>query len=78
MQLDVTPIHDACRQLGKHYFGETDRWLYDCFDEINANLFDGELPQPLMIPTITAFSRCLGLYANREFPSWMPKSLCNF
>ena len=52
-------IESACKLVAETYFGDHGRWLYDAFAAINEQIFDGELPCPLITIEITPHSGCL-------------------
>lgn len=53
-------IETACKLVAETYYGERGAWLYQAFEAINAQLFSGELPYPLITIEITPHSGCLG------------------
>jgi hypothetical protein len=69
-ELDVTGVSldAAVRQVAHHYEGERGEFAYRAFDWINGELFAGELPTPLIVWTITAHGRCLGLTRSSKRP----------
>lgn len=61
---NIPDIEQACRIIAAHYHGKRGAWIYDAFDWINANLFAGELPYPLLVLGLTAHGGCLGWTAS--------------
>ncbi len=53
-------VDAACRLIARHFGGARGTWAYEAFDYINATLFAGELPTPLIVWTITPHGKCLG------------------
>ncbi len=53
-------VDAACRLIARHYGGARGTWAYEAFDHINATLFDGELPTPLIMWALTPHGGCLG------------------
>jgi hypothetical protein len=51
----------ACRLVAAQKDGPAGRWAYQAFDYINRTYFDGGLPTPLILWTITEYGACLGL-----------------
>ena len=60
MSEDHSTIESACKRVAETFYGERGTWLYRAFEAINAELFFGELPYPLISIEITPHSRCLG------------------
>lgn len=56
----MSEIDRAARDVASHYFGRKGVWAYECFDWINERLYDGNLPQPLILWGLTAHGGCLG------------------
>lgn len=61
---NVSDIEEACRIIAAHYHGKRGTWIYEAFDWINASLFAGELPYPLIVLGLTAHGGCLGWTAS--------------
>jgi hypothetical protein len=57
-------IESACQTVAQHYYGERGQWCYKAFEWINATLFSGELPYPLLLLGLTAHGACLGWTAS--------------
>ena len=57
---NLADIDAACRLVAGYYGGDAGRWAYAAFDHINATLFAGELPTPLIIWALTPHGACLG------------------
>ncbi|MEM7132104.1 MAG: hypothetical protein AAF702_37710 [Chloroflexota bacterium] len=53
-------MREACHLVAETFYGEQGRWLYAAFDAINAAWFEGALPYPHLILSLTAHGRCLG------------------
>lgn len=64
---DPLPLPAACRTVARHYFGAAGVFAYTAFDYLNATLFGGALPDPLITWALTAHGRCLG--ATHRAPS---------
>jgi hypothetical protein len=54
-------VDTALRLVARHYYGDAGVWTYQAFDWVNAELFDGALPTPLIQWGLTAHGACLGL-----------------
>ena len=54
------PLDTATREVTRAYFGDQATFAYAAFDAINAALFAGGLPLPLVTWEITGYGRCLG------------------
>jgi hypothetical protein len=66
---DGKALVDACQLIARHYDGRRGAWAYECFEHINATLFDGELPWPLILWAITPHGGCLGFTnLGRDYP----------
>jgi hypothetical protein len=50
----------ACKLIARHYGGPRGEFAYECFEHINATLFGGELPWPLITWALTPHGGCLG------------------
>jgi hypothetical protein len=50
----------ACKRIARHYDGPRGDFAYECFEHINATLFGGALPWPLIRWALTAHGGCLG------------------
>ena len=61
---NVPDIEEACRIIAAHYHGKRGTWIYEAFDWVNASLFAGELPYPLIVLGLTAHGGCLGWTAS--------------
>jgi hypothetical protein len=61
MQLHVTGFSDAARAVGAACYGRRGLFAYQAFDWVNATLFAGRLPTPLILWELTAHGGCLGL-----------------
>jgi hypothetical protein len=59
---ELTPaaIDAACRLLSRAADHKYGIWAYQAFDFINATVFDGELPTPFILWTVTEWGGCLG------------------
>jgi hypothetical protein len=61
-QLEVTDeFSAAARLVAAECYGELGEFAFQAFDWINAALFDGRLPVPLIVWELTAHGHCLGL-----------------
>lgn len=47
---------ETMKQVAEHFYGWPGRFLYDCFEDINARHFAGELPIPML--EVTRFAVC--------------------
>jgi hypothetical protein len=59
-QSDPSEMVALCRQVAQYYYQHEGVLAYAMFDHINATLFDGALPVPLITWGVTAFGGCLG------------------
>src|SRR6516225_1885957 len=50
----------ACKLIARTYYGAEGLFVYECFEDINARLFDGELPWPWIVWSLTPHGKCLG------------------
>jgi hypothetical protein len=57
---DATGLDMACRLIAQMHDGERGVWSYQAFDYINATIFGGELPTPLILWELTPWGGCLG------------------
>ncbi len=64
-QLRVTDFSEAARLVAAECYGDLGEFGYQAFDWINAALFDGRLPTPLILWELTAHGACLGLTTSR-------------
>lgn len=65
-QLHVTRFAEAARLVAVECYGDLGEFGYQAFDWINATLFDGRLPVPLILWELTAHGACLGLTTSRH------------
>ena len=59
-QLDVTEVRKASRRVAETFYGPRGLWVVDCYDAINRQLYDNELPPALVTIELTAHGKCLG------------------
>ncbi len=64
-QLGVTEFSEAARLVAAECYGEPGEFGYQAFDWVNATLFDGRLPVPLILWELTAHGACLGQTTSR-------------
>jgi hypothetical protein len=57
---NIISIEEACHLVAEHYHGKHGHWVYKAFDWINATLFAGELPCPLIVLGLTPHGGCVG------------------
>jgi hypothetical protein len=62
----VTTFSEAARLVTAECYGDLGEFGYQAFDWINAALFDGYLPTPLILWELTAHGACLGLTTSRQ------------
>jgi hypothetical protein len=61
----VTEFSEAARLVAVECYGDRGAFGYQAFDWINATLFNGRLPVPLILWELTAHGKCLGLTTSR-------------
>jgi hypothetical protein len=66
MQLGVTDFSAAARLVTAECYGDVGEFGYQAFDWINATLFNGRLPLPLILWELTAHGKCLGWTSSRR------------
>jgi len=64
-QLGVTEFSEAARLVAAECYGDLGEFGYQAFDWVNATLFDGRLPVPLILWELTAHGACLGQTTSR-------------
>lgn len=65
-QLDMTEFSRAARLVAAECYGDLGEFGYQAFDWVNATLFDGRLPVPLILWELTAHGACLGRTSSRS------------
>jgi hypothetical protein len=68
---DNKPLQElmtACKLIARHYDGPQGEFAYECFEHINATLFAGALPWPLIRWALTAHGHCLGFTQSSDQP----------
>src|SRR5262245_5712966 len=58
--LGTSGIDGAIRMVVGLYYGEKGLWIYEAFDHLNAEFFEGMLPQPLIVWALTPHGCSLG------------------
>lgn len=58
--LSPAALDAACRLIARAANQDLGVWAYQAFDYINATFFDGELPTPFILWTVTEWGGCLG------------------
>jgi hypothetical protein len=58
--LDPATLDAACRLISRAADGKFGLWAYQAFDYMNSTFFDGELPTPFILWTVTEWGGCLG------------------
>lgn len=60
-KMNDTELAQACREVVTHFEGDVGVTLFEYYDVINRQFFNGVLPQAFIITGITPYGRCDGL-----------------
>jgi hypothetical protein len=66
--LGTLEVGEAIRRVMGRYYGEEGLWIHEAFDHLNAELFAGELPQPLIVWALTPHGCGLGRVRTGDRP----------